>query len=872
MNVLNQLTLRNLKLNRKRTIVTIIGIILSGAMICGVATLVASFQNFMIRTTEMDAGKHHATLSGVTVENSKYITGHANTETSMFSDILGYAPLEGSQNERKPYLYVRAYDEAAFAHFPITLTEGRFPEAPGEIVVSEEVIYSGGVQLAIGDTLELMIGQRVDGGEVLREHPLSETETFEPIGSETYTVVGLLKHPGFESYVSPGYTAITYLDIESLQPDDTVDVSIVAKKPRLIFETVSELEQTTQAAGKSYNNELLRWMGITNNSALSDLFEAIGLIIILLIVVGSISVIYNSFAISVSERKKQFGMLSSVGATNKQIRGMVYREAFILGLIGIPIGILSGIGGIGITLEVINNLMAGSFFNSGTNLQLTVKPQTVLISVGFMALTIFLSAFIPAGRAARITPIDAIRLTTDIQIKGKKLRTSRIIRMLFGIEGEIALKNLKRHRKRYRATVFSLFISIVLYVSFSSFMTYGFSSSEMYYADAGFDYVVTKDGIPLEEQLALYEEVTKLQGITEHSVVRRVDMKWSALEREQFGDYIQNKLLQDERTQIYYGNGEDGTYYMGVHLVSLGATAFAEYTEKLGLQASEFDNPEEITAIVVNWNKISYPVLAEFEPLSIEVGTKITLRDTFFDNSEATPSLDVRIGAVTNELPFGGLYYEIGYVNLIVSDETMQRIIPQLHEFNQENAEHASLFMNLAEDVDRAALTKAIESLDKRLNPSAYLSITDMKAMQEEMKRTTIAISIFLYGFVVLIALIGVTNIFNTISTNVALRRREFAMLRSIGMTPAGFNRMMNYESIFYGIKALLYGLPVSVLISIWMYNSMNSVFDFTFVLPWKEIAVCIVSVFIIVFITMMHASSKLKKENIIDALKVENL
>ena len=105
-----------------------------------------------------------------------------------------------------------------------------------------------------------------------------------------------------------------------------------------------------------------------------------------------------------------------------------------------------------------------------------------------------------------------------------------------------------------------------------------------------------------------------------------------------------------------------------------------------------------------------------------------------------------------------------------------------------------------------------------------------------------------------------------------ALRRREFAMLKSVGLTPKGFNRMINYESIFYGLKALLYGLPVSVLISIWMYNAFGNKFGFAFVLPWKEILVCIAAVFVIVFITMIHAGAKLKNDNIIDALKEENL
>jgi len=874
MNVLSQLTLRNLRLNRKRTIVTIIGIILAGAMICGVATLVASFQDVMIRSTAQTDGSHHVTFKQVRYENSKYITEHANTETSMLTRQVGFAPLEGLRNADKPYLVIHAYDGPAFAHLPLTLISGRYPQEAGEMIIAEDVFLNGGVEIQIGDTLTLDIGQRTDNGAVLVDEPLSETETFTSEYTRTYTVTGIFERPWYLSYAIPGYMAIAYLDETELTPDTLVDVSITAKKPRRIYDTAPELATTTQAAEISYNSELLRWMGITNSPELADIFETIGLIVILLVVIGSVSVIYNAFAISVSERKKQFGMLSSVGATGRQIRLMVFYEAFVLGLVGIPIGILSGIGGIWVTLQVINRLMPGSFMNAGTELELVVLPSSIIVSVCFIALTIFLSAFIPARRAARISPIDAIRLTTEIQIKGKQLRTSRLTRRLFGIEGELALKNLKRQRKRYRATVFSLFISIVLYVSFSSFMTYGFAGSNLYYTDRGFDIAVQKyDESTYEVKLELYEKISDMDVVEQYAIVRYQDLITTEIDESMFSDYVREEFIHSSndtlRSLYMRADSMGGSPWLQVFLVSIGRDAFTAYASELQLDAAEYLDADHPRGILINRNRLQTPfILTEYEPMNIQPGDRLSLQDYDFDDGITPYRFELEIGAVTDVFPYG-VTPGGPHVQVIVSEEVYESIIPRLHPESQTN--NAMLYMEVEESADHQAIMNQIEDINARLHPGG-LYIHNSKLNQETIQNTKTVISIFLYGFVSLIALIGVTNIFNTISTNVALRRREFAMLKSVGMTPAGFSRMLNYECIFYGLKSLMYGLPVSILISYWLYNSMTGLFGFGFTLPWREIAICVASVFLIVFITMLQSSSKMKKENIIDALKAENV
>ncbi|EEG76039.1 ABC transporter permease [Dethiobacter alkaliphilus] len=855
MSILKHLTLRMLKLNKKRTLVTIVGIILSAAMITGVSSITASFQDyFMQRAIETD-GNYHASFYDVETDNIRYIADNPFAKETMLSRNRGFAAFDEATNELKPYLFIKEYDAVAMEHMPIHLAEGRFPQSHGEMVITEDVQAIGGSRYDIGQSVTLEIGDRVDQGIVLTGEWFQETETLQTQATATYTITGIISRPDFESGSSPGYTVVTYLDAEKLQSSERINVSILGQNPRNIFEKVPEIADNAEVESYSYNNNLLREMGVSQNNNLDNFLYSITLIIILLISVGSITVIYNAFAISVSERKKQFGMLASVGATPGQIRRSVFFEGLILGGIGIPIGILSGLGGIGVTLGIVNRLLIEPMFMGNAVLRLVVSPAVILITIFFVATIIFLSAFIPAKLAARISPIDAIRLNTDINIKGKALKTSRLSRYLFGIEGELALKNLKRNRKRYRATVFSLVISIILFVTISSFMQYGFVSTNMYYGELPYN-VTVRDHRNADVQQAFYNQVAAMEGVERYSVVRTIWAVADNLDRSQFSSYAQENLIE-------FLVNEGGNYYYDFNILALGEKEFAAYVAEIGVESAKLQDTENPRGILLNKGVANDGRVQEIELLSLRSGDKVSLADgySFWDSNEA--KMKIEIGAVTDIRPFGINNLGVSMVNLIVADEVFDKLLESVPE---ESPVSGQLFIQAE---DSAGLVDGINELARQSGNNS-LAVSDISAQQEELNNTRTVFAIFLYGFLTLITLIGVTNIFNTISTNVALRRREFAMLKSVGLTPKGFNRMINYESIFYGLKALMYGLPISIAISVLIYNSFSNMFGFAFVLPWREIAYCIIGVFIIVFLTMMHASLKLKSENIIDALKAE--
>lgn len=855
MGILKNLTLRSLKLHRKRTIVTMIGIILSGAMIMGVASIAASFQDLFIQSAIQSSGNYHASFYDVDLDKVDIIAKDHSTAAVMLSRSKGYAIFAQSTDEYKPYLLLKQYDRAAFAHFPTTLVAGRLPATSHELLIPEEVQKQGSYQL--GETITLAFGQRLlDGEQLGSDTNYQAEETFQPESEQSFTIAGVAADPLFD--FSPGYTVFAHLDAAALQELDTVNVSMLSNKLKQIFQEVPVMAQNAGAQDFTYNNELLRWSGVSGNRNTMNFLSSLTLIIIALIVVGSVAVIYNAFAISVSERKKQFGMLASVGATAKQIQSTVFYEALLLGLIGIPLGIIAGLGGIGVTLKVVNQLMMGSMFSEELALRLVISPNTILITIAFEALTILLSAWLPAKRAARISPIEAIRLTDDLKLKGKEVKTNKLASKLLGVEGELALKNMKRNRKQYRATVFSLVISIVLFVTFSSFMEYGFISSGLYYGDIAYNVVVSSDyGEDSEGQNQFYQQVLDLPEV-ERAAVARTLYSQTKLAAEQLGDYLQKNFLQAE----YFPQNEQGQYQLNVELVAIGEAEFTAYAAELGLKPEDYQDPQRLKGILLNKNVLDGKV--SYQPLKVKAGTELSFVDRQYEADSLPAEFDLTIGALSEELPFGVNFTEMG-LKIVVSDEVFTAIAAQLPAESQLQAQQAALYLSSSDSV---ALVEKIKVLEEQVEADFYLQ--DISQMQAELKRTTTVMAIFLYGFVTLITLIGVTNIFNTISTNVALRRREFAMLQSVGLTPQGLQKIIRFESLFYGFKALLYGLPLSILISFWMFNAFSNLFTFTFIIPWQEIIICILGVFLVTFLTMAQASAKFKQQNIITALGSE--
>ena len=840
MNILNKFTIKSLKLNKKRTIVTIIGIMLSTALICGVAGLVSSFQNSLIDWARTNDGNYHVTFKNVSSDKAQYVTENQKVKDYFISSSLGWANLEESKATNKPYLHVLAYDKKALENYGVVLTDGRLPQNPNEIIITESVLTGARVFLKIGDTITLNIGTRKSNDDYYLNDDALYTEGDESIvdtKEKTYTIVGFMETLDVENLYSPGYSALTYMD----ETPSAIDISVLYKSPKEYEKTTKDICKTLNLNFDEdvyVNSDFLRFQGVMSYGMLRVLYAIAG-VVIFIIVISSVFVIRNSFSISVAEKNRQYGMLSSVGATSKQIRRNVIFEGMVIGLIAIPLGILLGIVAIMILLKIVNYLLADML--SGLGFTYSINLLAVLISVAISIITIYLSCLIPARRAAKISPIESIRGNNDIKIKAKKLRTSKLTKKLFGIGGVIASKNLKRSKKKYRTTVISLVISIFIFISLSSFLTLGTKTSQFYYMDFKFNVYVHSLS---DANTQIYEKISKLENVDNSAYCYQ-----SSLD-------IDNIKYASEFGKKFLENDPQPT---GIAFMVYNNEYFKKYIKEIGLKESDYKTAVILLDYDTFYNEDGSKTVDRI--YSLKSGDKVNVKS---GDKEKT----LTISKFTDVKPMGqeAVYYDHGII--VVSEDYIKEVFKE--DVNNSDYYHLSdLFIKSSKPQE---LENTLNDLIKQGGDYYGLTVFNYETYMKQEQRMLLVVKIFLYGFITVITLIGVTNIFNTITTNMILRSKEFAMLKSVGMSSKEFNKMIRLESIMYGTKSLLIGIPLGILGSYGMYKAFAQGIDLGYTLPLPAIIISIVFVFIIVGITMKYSLNKINKQNIIETIRKDNI
>lgn len=844
MNILNELTIKNLKLNKKRTIVTIVGIVLSVALICAVAGMVTSFQATLVNIAITDGGNRHLTIENVSKKDLKYFTNNSHVKSMYLSESFGYAKVDNI-NKYKPYAYVVGYTKSAFDNTTLKLVSGRLPENNKEIIVS--VPFKNSAKVKIGDTISLDIGKRVctDGTILNQSNPYfveeGETDLCHEYITDTskheYKIVGITERLNYniEGYSAPGYTLITKIDKAS----DNINVSLLFKDAKYYKEYINNIanDNDLNKYNITLNDELLRWSGASLSDRTMNMLYAVAGVVIGIIILTSVFVIKNSFDIANQEKKKMYGMLSSIGATSKQIKKNVLHEGFILGLIGIPLGILSGIFADYILVIIINYI--GNFNDVKFVFSISIWP--VILSIILGAVTIYLSVVRAAKKSSKIAPIEAIRNNNEIKINSKKIKSSKIVDKLFGVGGDIAYKNLKRNKKRNRTTIISIVISVAVFISLSSFLSYGFKLTNQYYQDANYDIQLYLRDTNEEESKKIINDIIKMDNVSRYSIIRSMSMTF---------DY---KKYYNEDVLEYFGGVKD----LSLRIMSVGEEEFERILKENKISDTNFD----YKGLLIDKNIFYQEGSKNYKEVNLLDLNKFKTVTGSINNKDLNIEILKRID--NSLMGFQKVYSETP--TIIVSDEFYDYIVSN---YNVNATDSRSLYIKSSDCEKLESLIKEY-LLDENINNYSLFNIeTEAKA-----QRSLITlVAIFLYGFIIVISLIGVTNIINTISTNMNLRRREFAMLKSIGMTKNEFNKMINLESIMYSTKALIIGIPLGILGSFAIYRAFANGSDYGFIFPWQAILIAIFVVYILVSLIMYFALRKTKSENIIDTIKDENI
>lgn len=949
MNLMKKLTLKNLKLNRKRTIVTIVGIILATALLSALVTLVSSFQYSMIEYQKQKGGDFHVKFSNVKMSELSEFKNNRNIESTFETMGMGFAKLDGCKNEDKPYAYVMATDEAGFERGCFHLIEGRMAKNEDEIVIPRHLKTNGRIDIKVGDEITLDVGKRYDsntesviGENCAYEH---EAETLTDTVTKSYKVVGIMERPGYgmEDYSAAGYTFVTYSDElaaidngtkseaseadttltvysrytqKALRNKDAVTADIIGVDEKLFekandssYEMSAEendrfLKEMEDAKYDIYmNGFLISYESVFPMDGSIKALFTVATVVALIIILTSVYCIKNSFNISITEKIRQYGMLASVGATRRQIKSSVKTEAAMLGVVGIPVGTMSGILASLVLVKVVNALSAG-WLNFALSFH-TSLPALILAVILSIA-TIYFSATGSARRAAKVTPLEAIRNTKEIKIKSAKLKTPAIIGRIWGIGGVISYKNIKRNNKKYRTTVTSIVICSVTFIVISYFMSMAFSMVGMSYASTDYNIGINmsyKKDIDIEK---LSKLVSSIEGVDDYLVGAGYDFDVDKPKyTKEYGEYCGQlyddsedvsqefliTVLDDKSYDKYASDAGIKNAAAGAILVNKGT--FDVYNEKsLKYVKKEMELYKYKAGDTIECGYNVYDDASSDENAvegdtesstddnnDVEGDTESSVDDNngYVDeetiNNGVRKTVDVTIAGVTDKVPIG--YKSYSYTTLMfMNQKGFESLWADGKSGNELKPGYASYSAYVvAENADdyQDTFEKETEENPEYSQISFYVSNLD-KEMRDEKSLFTL-LGVFAYGLIVVIALIGITNIINTLSTGMELRSREFATLRSIGMTDKQFAGMVRLESVFISVKALVIGVPLGILISYLLCVMMNRMDNaIIYEPPYKAIILCIVVVIMLIYAIMKLSMTKFRHNNIIETIKNENL
>ena len=491
-------------------------------------------------------------------------------------------------------------------------------------------------------------------------------------------------------------------------------------------------------------------------------------------------------------------------------------------------------------IKIVNYLLGDYLLAHVNGIVMNISILPILLSVVLSIITIYLSSFLSARKASKVSIIELIRNADEIKIKSKKLKVPTIISKVFKTGGELAYKNLKRSRKKYRTTVISIVTSIFLFITMNSLLVNMFGLTENYYED--YDYNV-KIYNPKEEDI---NQIIRLGNIDEYFILYRSSQNLRITDLSKINSIPEIELQEDS----YYDDTEEKLVETGdgkmlpLQIFSLDQESFKKYAKKIGVNYEKVKDTGILCDNYIYYESSGKQI--ETRIYKYSVGDEIT-------GKIKNEGYRIKVGAITDIKPYGieQSNYDGGYI--IVNKDAYPNLA----------FEPNGLMIQSSAPDDLAA---EIENSDMDV------TYANLDASVKEEKAMVLVTKIFLYGFIAVITLIGVTNIFNTITSNMELRQKEFAMLKSIGMTKKEFNRMIHLETIFYAGKSLIYGILLGLIGTFAMYQAFSIKIESGVYIPVKPILISIVAVFVLVFMIMKYSINKINKQNTVETIRNENI
>lgn len=808
-----------MKQNKTRSVLTVLGITISVVMLTVIFTCATSFAHYYGERAINTNGNWHFFVKTDYESAKKYLLSDSSLKDIGFEkDLSTEEQSYKIYSDKANYLRTGTIYQGDAQYIKDTVTckyDGALPKSDNEIMVEQSLIKNNGIELKIGDEIKIAVGSRLKGDFVILpiKGDYQFGERFEKEKDETFKVVGILHNnePTERGAIIRGMSdlksknLVAYGKIKKVTPFSYIKINGIYDK----FGFTKKKRAFNVGENTGFLNSRLAFSIDKNDLPQVLKLTAIGIVVFAVIFVSSFAMIYNSFALSVGEQIKYLGMLSSVGAKRKQKKKTLYFEGAILGGIGIILGIALGLLTTFISQSAMNakivSIMEG--YNDNIKYSTHISLWVLCLIVILAALTVFVSIISPVQKAARITAIDAIRKTDEIKRKGK-IRTPFIITKLFGFEGDIAFKNLRRNGRKSRTIIACICICAVLFLSCNYFCeTFKEASNLDYEIPYQIMYQYSAESKAQLEKARNYLKTNKR--------VKRFYSIWEAwysILRGDINPYDNSRLydMSFQNESIFVDKykfiaTQDITYT--AHL--LDDEDFNALCKKNGIDYKKYYSPDKdgsIKTIVING------IDRNDEPIFNNnlLGKTIGCYDIDSEKTERENKLDEN----GNQVYF---YYKTGCTSIYKFCDFIKydkdNPICNLDSSGVAFYAPKCVYDKYSDDdsfyFDYGIETDEPYKVEKELKD--YLSETEAEGdvynnynwMMKE-KSIISAVQFLSYAFILLITLITVFNIINTMTAQIAGRKKELAMLKSVGMTPKEFKKTLIFESMFYG----LFGLP----------------------------------------------------------------
>ena len=830
------LTLKTLKLNKKRTLLTVFTIILSVGMMTAVLCGGWSMLRFLQEKEKIYGGDYAYRIEITSQQQAKNLMQEKNVEDVSLFRFAGSSFCGELSN--KTLLAVAEINDAFVENFSLEqyLLEGRFPLNENEIILTQDFIEDNGLAFSVGDTIQLSLGARV-WDEINTElygliNFLGERESFHPNAERTYTIVGIVSEMN-ESKVAGDFNAYSGIS------DNGSALSAFVKCSHISKSVYSEAEENAKAVGgqvSSFHSELLLYHGVTGGKGAVKILAAVSAVILLLMAACS-AMISNVLSISLQERIKQLGMLASIGATSRQKKASVTIEAFILGMIGIPFGLLFGLGLTCVVLVMIRISFETAFTFGALELNTHIHWCILLLGAISGIGSLFFACQAPGRIASKVTVIDTLKQSNVYQVKRKKIPHGKVMSIFFGIYGALASKNIYRNPKRFHAITMSIFLAVVLGLSLYSFSDFMLFQTSMDMKEDGSSYTDVEAAIPYKDLQAAVKAISD-EGLSADISYRISRYMTATFEEESINSDMAGYFINGNLAELYVvGMDEE-------HLYAL--------CEENNIDYAAYD-AESNHGILINSATGNYGTSPNHvvigSPFLLESESEIELE--YNDNSKTVMVQDVVNGNNANiQSQFvrdrAVLIVPISYFDWLLNDDT---------------------YIELAID------TTQHEQVTECLADMGFYQVFDVAKTTENSRQIYTLHKMMVCVFTVLMTMIIGLNVCNTIANTINVRRNEFAVLRSVGMTAVGLKKMLLLESVLYGVKSLIFAIPISLIIHYIMYSLISKgMTPFMFYINLGAYGIAIIMVIFVVMMAMVFSLRSVEKVEIVKELKMGSI